>query len=153
MRERLPKEERRDQLLNLLILRYADAQSQSEFTAASLACEAGVSTVWFYYLVGGQFKKLRSRLPGRIPPSETLVARLKMEVAELSAKLKSLKAQYETSMKEKLGEAIRHIELLDNENRMLRERLAVLEKRFSSDKIVIYTGSQDGSATPPQNPV
>lgn len=151
MRERLPKEERRDQLLNFLITKYADAQSQAEFTAASLACEAGISTVWFYNLVGGQFKKLRSRLPGHVPPSETLVVRLRREVAELSAKLKDLKAKYETSIKEKLREAIRHIELLDKENRMLRERLAVFEKRFSDDKLVIHTGAQDESATSPQN--
>lgn len=137
MRVRMGKEERRDQLLHLLSTRYARARSQADFTAASLACEVNISVVWFYKLVGKQFRKLRGQLPGPVPSDETLIASLRKEIAELRARMRKLKDKYELSIKEKLAGAIRHIELLDKENRMLRETVAVLEKRLAENKLVI----------------
>lgn len=137
MREALVKEVRRDQLLRVVQARYAKAQSQADFTAVSLAYEGGVSRTWFYELVGKQFKKLRDTLPGPISPKGSVVVRLRKEVSRLRTKLKELKLQYEMSIREKLAEAIQHIELLDKENRMLRERVANLEERLSDSKIVI----------------
>lgn len=72
MRARMGKEERKDQLSHILSTRYARARSQADFTAPSLACEAGVSTVWFYLSVGKQFRELRVQLPGPIPSDKTL---------------------------------------------------------------------------------
>jgi hypothetical protein len=139
MRERLGKSERRNHLSRVLLIRHAEAQSQEEFTAASLACEAGVSRVWFYTLVGEEFKNLRASLPGRVTSGETLVAKLRKDIVGLRTQLKDLKAKYEASIKEKLAEAIRHIELLDKENRMLRETVAALEKRLGDNKLVIFS--------------
>ena len=101
MRGWMSREDRRDQLLRIMTMRYAEARSQAEFTASSLACEAGVSAVWFYALVGEQFRRLRSTLPGPTPPAETLLATLKTEVLELRGLLKELKAKYERTIKEK----------------------------------------------------
>jgi hypothetical protein len=148
MRERMSKADRRDQLSQVMLTRYGKAQSQADFTAASLAQEAGVSEVWFYVLVGKQFRKLKSNLPGPVTSSETLVAKLRKEVAELRNQLRELKAKYEVSIKEKLAEAIRLIELLDKENRILREKVAALEKRLIDDKLVIYPEAQNNDAVP-----
>lgn len=148
MSTRKGREERREQLLRVMADKHAEARSQADFTAASLASEAGVSTVWFYTLVGKQFRRLRSKLPGPIRPDETLVARLRKEVAGLRGRLKELKAKYEKTIKERLAEAIRHIELLDDENRLLREKVAFLEKRLADEKVVIYTGVQSETAVP-----
>lgn len=131
MSERMRKDDRREHLLHIMQTRYERAQSPSDFTAASLAYEAGVSVVWFYTLVGKQFKKLRASLPGGIPSEETIVTKLRKEITILSSQLKDLKAKYEASIKEKFAEAINHIELLDGENRMLREKVAILERRLS----------------------
>lgn len=148
MRGRMDKEDRRDQLSHIMLARYAEARSQADFTAASLACEAGISAVWFYILVGKQFTKLRAQLPGPISSDETLIAKLRKEIAELHAQLKKLKYKYEASIKEKLAEAIRHIELLDKENRMLRETVTALEKRLSNNKLVIFTTVDDSTIVP-----
>jgi regulator of replication initiation timing len=102
-----------------------------------------VSAVWFYHLVGNQFIKLRARLPGPIASSDTLVTRLRKEVAALRTQLRDLKARYESSVKEKLAAAVRHIELLDEENRMLREEVVHLRKRLNESKVVITPTGQD----------
>jgi hypothetical protein len=137
VRGRLTRADRVDQLLLILQDRYSEAQSQGDFTARSLSREAGVSVVWFYALVGRQFKVLRSNLKGPILSDESLVNKLRREVERLRNKSKELKAKYEASLKEKLFEAIRHIELLDGENRLLRERVARLEKRLDDCKLIV----------------
>lgn len=142
MSEALIKGGRRDQLLSVVLSRYATAQSQADFTAVSLAYEGGVSRAWFFELVGEQFIKLRETLPGPISSKEPLVIKLREEVAMLRIKLRELKHRYEVSIKEKFAEAIRHIELLDEENRMLRQRVADLEKRLSDHKVVILSDIQ-----------
>jgi hypothetical protein len=153
MRERMGKEDRRDQLSHIMLARYTKSQSQADFTAASLASEAGISTVWFYALAGKQFMKLRAKLPGPIPSGETLVTRLRKEIAGLRTQLKDLKAKYESSIKEKLAEAIRHIELLDKENRMLRENVTALEKRLSDSKLVIFIEAHKDTIVPSKNQI
>ena len=125
---RLSKADRKEQLSGLLRARHARAKSQKDFTAASLASEGGVSAVWFYELVGDQFIILRATLPGPITSDETLVAKLRKEIELLRIQLREFKARHEASIKEKLAGAISHIELLEKENRMLRERVAYLEK-------------------------
>jgi hypothetical protein len=102
MRGRMGKAKRRDQLSHLMLTRHAKARSQADFTAASLACEAGVSTVWFYALVGKQFRELRAKLTGPIPSGETLVAKLRKEIGDLHIQLKDLKAKYRASIEENL---------------------------------------------------
>ena len=81
-------------------------------------------------------------LPGPITSSDALVTKLRKEVARLRAQLRDLRAKYESSIKEKLAAAIRHIESLDEENRSLRERVAYLEKRLGEGTIVIFPDSK-----------
>lgn len=147
MKERMSKEERVRKLSLIMSARHAEARDQAVFTAASLASQAGISVVWFYLLVGKEFKTLRAQLPGSIPSEEVLIVRLKREVAELNDKLRTLKARYEASIKEKLAEAIRHIELLDKENRMLRETVAALEKRLNDNTLVISVPTNNNATS------
>jgi hypothetical protein len=141
MKGRMSKEERREQLSQIMLTRYAEARSQGDFKAVSLASEAGVSPVRFYNLVGEQFRKLRAQLPGPILPVDSLINKLRQEVAELHAQVRELKRKYEASLREKFAEAIRHIELLDRENRMLRETVTALEKRLGEHTLVISSSA------------
>lgn len=143
MSARSGKTDTKGHLSIILRRRFARARSQKDFTAGSLASEGGVSAVWFYKLVGDQFLKLRARLPGPITSSDALVVKLRKEVARLRAQLRDLKAKYESSIKEKLAAAIRHIESLDEENRMLREEVAYLQKRLNESRVVITPDSED----------
>jgi len=133
---RMTKEDRRDQLLAIIQAKFRIAHTRDDFKADAIAEEAGVSVVWLYELVGEEYIRLRDKLPGG-PSREGLVAGLRREIRELRRKLRELKEGYKTSLRQKLDEAIRHIELLDGENRMLRERVADLEKRLNEGKIVI----------------
>lgn len=137
MRGRMSKADRIDHLLLVIQSRYSKAQSPSEFTAPSLAREAGVSTVWFYALVGREFKALRSNLSGPARSGESLMAKLRSEVERLRKKTEELKATYEASLRGKLAGAIGHIEALDSENRMLREKVALLEKRLEESEVIL----------------
>lgn len=142
MSKRMDKSDRKDQMLRLITSRYATAESRDDFKAASLAGEACVSVVWFYRLVGKEFRKLRGSLPGGRGTSETLISKLRKEVKELRAKVRELREEYKASIKGKVSEAIRMIELLDKENRFLRERVADLEKRLNEEKLIVSIGDE-----------
>jgi hypothetical protein len=86
--------------------------------------------VWFYELVGEEYRKMRASLPGAPAVNDDSVISLRREIVCLRAQLRGLKAKYEEKLKAKLAKAIRQIELLDSENRMLREKVALLESRL-----------------------
>ncbi len=124
------RSERRDQLLRMLKLRWERAGCAAEFRAQPLSRELGISVVWFYALVGEEYRRLRASLPGAPAVNDDSVISLRREVKRLRDELRKLKAKYEEKLRATLAKAIRHIELLDSENRMLREKVALLESRL-----------------------
>lgn len=124
------RSERRDQMLRHLNLRWERAGSAAEFRAQLLAHELGISVVWFYALVGEEYRRLRESLPGAPAVHDDSVTSLRREVERLRVEQRKLKVKYEEKLRAKLAKAIRHIELLDSENRMLREKVALLEGRL-----------------------
>jgi AraC-like DNA-binding protein len=134
---RMSRAERRERLLDVLYAAHEGCTSQAEFSADTLAARAGVSKVHFYNLVGKEFSELRATLPGPRRPSRNVISRLYRIIKELRNELQTLRARYETAIKEKIAEAIRHIELLDQENRMLRDKILILEQRLDEGTTVI----------------
>src|SRR5947209_15986640 len=134
---RMSREDRTAQVLKVVRGKYSEAKSQSDFTAGALAAASGISIVWFYLLAGKEFRRLRSSLPGPIAPEETVLRKFRLRVKCLEGEIKELKARYKASLTEKFAEAIRHIELLDKENRQLRERVTQLEKRLNEASITL----------------
>lgn len=133
----MSKAERREQLLDVLYAAHEGCTSQAEFSADTLAARAGVSKIHFYNLVGKEFSELRAILPGSRRPSRNVISHLYRVIKELRNELQALRARYETAIKEKIAEAIKHIELLDQENRMLREKVIILERRLDEGTKVI----------------
>lgn len=125
------RSERRDQLLRHLSLKRERADCAEEFRAPLLARESGVSVVWFYRLVGEEYRSMRASLPGAPAVNEDSVISLRREVGRLRTQLRGLKARYEEKLRAKLAKAIKHIELLDRENRFLREKVTQLEERLN----------------------
>jgi FtsZ-binding cell division protein ZapB len=125
--------ERRAQLLRLLCERRELAGCTAEFRASQLAREVGISAVWFYVLVGEEFKRLRTELANGPSSEEDSVEGLRREVGQLRAQLRREKKKYADRLRSKLAAAIGHIELLDRENRMLREKIVALEGRLSEE--------------------
>lgn len=137
MTKRMTSEERREQLLNVMKGLFEKARTQSDFTARKIVGEAGVSAVLFYRLVGKEFKELRSQLDGPRRPAQTVISKLKGQVRELRKQVRELKARLKAAALAEVAEAIRCIERLDEENRMLRSEVKMLRRRLAESEVVI----------------
>lgn len=134
---RMTSEKRREQLLLLMQELFKKARTQSDFTAKIIAGEAGVSVVLFYRLVGGDFKELHSQLDGPRRPPATVIGKLKTQLKELRRQVRGLKARLKTAVLAEIAEAIRLIERLDEENRMLRSEVKMLRQRLAENEVII----------------
>jgi regulator of replication initiation timing len=139
----MPSDERRAQIQQVMLMLYEKAQSQADFTAVKIAGEAGVSVVLFYRLVGGEFKELRSQLEGPRRPAGTVISTLKSQVKELRRQIRELKTRLKATALEEIAEAIRMIERLDDENRMLRSEISLLRRRMVESEQVVIPVLQD----------
>lgn len=137
MKKRMTSEKRREHLLEVMDVVFKKAKTQSGFTARGIAGEAGVSIVLFYRLVGREFKDLRSQLEGPRRPPKTVISKLKNQVKELRRQVRELKARLKATAIAEIAEAIRLIERLDEENRMLRSEIKLLRKRLDESEVVI----------------
>jgi regulator of replication initiation timing len=137
MKERMSSDKRREQLLQVMGAMFEKARTQADFTAMKIVDEAGVSAVLFYRLVGERFKELRSQLDGPRRPEGTVVAKLKAQVKELQRQVRELKARLKAAALGEITEAIRMIERLDEENRMLRSEVKMLRRRLAEGEVVI----------------
>jgi hypothetical protein len=133
----MTSEERREQLLKVMREMFKRASSQSDFTAVKIAGAAGVSVVLFYRLVGDEFKELRSQLEGPRRPVQTVISKLKGRVRELRREVRELKARLKAAALGEVAEAIKFIERLDEENRMLRSEVKMLRRRMAESEVVI----------------
>jgi DNA repair exonuclease SbcCD ATPase subunit len=126
MKERMSSEKRREQLLQVMEAIFKKAETQNDFTAKKIAGDAEVSVVLFYRLVGDKFKELRSQLEGPRHPPATVISTLKAQVKELRRQVRELKERLKAAALAEIAEAIRLIERLDEENRMLRSEIKML---------------------------
>lgn len=144
MKERMPSDKRREQLLQVMGAMFEKARTQADFTAQKIADEAGVSAVLFYRLVGERFKELRSQLEGPRRPVGTAIGKLKGQVKELRQQVRELKARLKAAALAEIAEAIRLIEGLDEENRMLRSEVRMLRRRLAEGGVVIIPPESPG---------
>lgn len=144
MKERMSSDERRGQLLQVMGVMFEQARTQADFTASRIAGEAGVSVVLFYRLVGERFKELRSQLDGPRRPVGTVISRLKGQVKELRRQVRELKARLKVAALGEIAEAIRLIERLDEENRMLRSEIKLLRQRLAEGEVVAIPAPSTG---------
>jgi len=133
----MTSEERREQLLKVMKELFEKAEMQADFTARKIAAAAGVSVVLFYRLVGGEFKELRSQLKGPRRPAGTVISNLKAQVKELRKQVRELKARLKAAAVGEVAEAIKFIERLDEENRMLRSEVKMLRRRMAESEVII----------------
>jgi regulator of replication initiation timing len=133
----MSSDKRREQLLLIMGVMFRKARTQADFTAQKIVGEAGVSAVLFYRLVGERFKELRSQLEGPRRPEGTVIAKLKGQVRELRRQVRELKARLKGAALAEIAEAIRVIEGLDEENRMLRSEVKMLRRRLTEGDVVI----------------
>jgi regulator of replication initiation timing len=136
MTQRMSLVERRRSVLKIMREMHKTAKNQDEFTPKKAAQNAGISVVWLYHLVGKEFRKLRSQLEGPRRPIETVISRLKAQIKALKKEVRELKAKLKAVAVEQIAEAIRMIELLDSENRMLRAEIKMLRQRLDESDVI-----------------
>jgi regulator of replication initiation timing len=140
----MSSEKRREHLMQVMGVLFEKARTQAEFTAQKIAGEAGVSVVLFYRLVGERFKELRSQLDGPQRPAGTVVSKLKGQIKELRRQVRELKARLKVVALGEIAEAIRLIERLDEENRMLRSEIKLLRQRLAESEVVVIPAPSEG---------
>lgn len=143
MKKRMTSDKRREQLLKIMRGLFEKAHTQSDFTARKIAGEVSVSVVLFYRLVGDEFKELRSQLEGPRRPAQTVIGKLKGQIRELRKQVRELKARLKTAALAEIAEAIRFIERLDEENRMLRSEVKMLRRRLAENEVIIVLPPPD----------
>lgn len=135
MGERMSREDRRDQLINIMQSKYQDAKTTADFKAEDIASAAKISVVWVYKLVGTEYANLREGIPGS-SPKKNQVSELKRKNRELLRQINEMNERRRESFGAMLEEAISQIELLDSENRMLREDNHKLRTRLTQSSLI-----------------
>lgn len=136
-RRRLSKDERRDQLLSVMRAVYKRAKTQDEFTPQIIAEEAVVSVVWVYKLIGTEIKVLRGTLKKTPSRSKKIEAQLREENRDLRKRLMESEKRYEAEIQTDYAGAIKHIEAQDEEIRILRGRVKLLEERLRASQVLV----------------
>lgn len=136
----MKRDERCAQLRKIMYEHHESALSQADFSAGAIAADAGISQVRFYALVGEDYKELRAKLKGPMRSGKSIVSRLRQEIKELRTQLKEQEITYQQIIQDSIAGAIRHIELLDGENRMLRVTVAKREQQLKEYGIIITVG-------------
>jgi AraC-like DNA-binding protein len=139
MKQRMRVDERRRVVLKIMREMHANVNNQEDFTALKVAKKAGISVVWLYRLVGKEFSELRSLLEGPRHPTGTVISKLKNQITSLRKEVRELKAKLKAAASEQLTEAIRMIELLDAENRMLRAEVKMLRQRLAESEVIPFS--------------
>lgn len=139
MVQRMKAEERREQLLVLMADLHQQAHTQADFTAEMVARAAGISTVLLYRYVGSEFQALRAQLPGIHRIQDEVVHELRQENAELHQQLQANQEKLRATTLSELDEAIRMIELLEEENLHLRGEVKRLHKQLEErTRVVVH---------------
>jgi hypothetical protein len=123
--------DRHAHLLSVMREMRAGARRQTEFTARAVAEKASVSPATLYDVAGEEFKEMRSKLEGGCHPPDGELAALRRENEELRRENRELKEDRRVTNLEELAGAIEMIEMLDEDNRILRDRVELLERRLA----------------------
>jgi len=142
MIQRMPSSERQSLLKQIMHELHEKATTQADFTADAIAKKGEVSVVLVYRLVGTEFKELRSQLPGPRRSPNDINRILRRENKELRKQVCELNAQKKTAESQDIADAINIIESQDEEIRLLKGRIALLEQRLEESETIILPARQ-----------
>lgn len=137
MPQRMKAEERREQLLALMTHLQQQAQTQGDFTAELVAKAAGISTVLLYRYAGAECQAIALAMLGIHRVRDEVMSDLRRENGVLQQQLQEAKAQLRATALSELDEAIRMIELLEEENLYLRGEVKRLRKQLEEKTHVV----------------
>ena len=132
--------ERKAQLLTIMRAHRERATCMSEFSRAAVAQEAGVTPQYLSMLIGPEFHATAQGLAGVRRTAETSLRQSLEENKRLRRELEHVRQQFNNLTRQSIDEALRLIDQLDEDNRLLRGRVRVLEQRLRQREIAIPAG-------------
>ena len=142
--------ERKTQLLAIMHAHRERATCVSEFNRIAIAQEAGVTPQYVSMLIGAEFHVAAQGLTGKRRSSDSSLERALEENKRLRRELEQARHQLKDFTQQSIDEALRLIDQLDEDNRLLRGRVRVLEQRLRQREIAI-PASGLGQARPRPN--
>jgi hypothetical protein len=109
----------------------------SEFTRQAIAQEAGVTPQYVSMLIGSEYRAAADGLNGKRSSADTPLRQAVAENQRLRKELQIVRRRLEELTKQSIDDALRLIDQLDDDNRLLRGRVRVLEQRLRQQEIVV----------------
>jgi hypothetical protein len=132
--------ERKAQLLTIMRAHRERATRISEFSRTAIAQEVGVTPQYLSMLIGPEFRAAAQGLPGVRRTAEASLRQALEDNKRLRRELEHVRQQFNELTGQSIDEALRLIDQLDEDNRMLRGRVRVLEQRLRQREIAIPAG-------------
>jgi hypothetical protein len=141
--------ERKAQLLTIMRAHRDRATSMREFSRTAIAKEAGVTPQYLSMLIGTEFRAAAQGLPGARRTVDLTLRQALEDNKRLRQELDHVRQQLSDITRQSIDEALRLIDQLDEDNRLLRGRVRVLEQRLRQREIAI---TASGPAQPRKRP-
>ncbi len=132
--------ERKAQLLTIMHTHRDRATSMTEFSRTAIAQESGVTPQYLCMRIGPEFHAAAQGLPGVRRTAETSLRQALEDNKRLRRELEHVRKQLNDLTRQSIDEALRLIDQLDEDNRLLRGRVRVLEQRLRQRVIAIPAG-------------
>jgi len=108
-----------------------------EFSRHAIAQEAGVTPQYVSMLIGAEYRAAALGLNGTRRSVDTPLRQALVENQRLRRELRDAHRRLEELTKQSIDDALRLIDQLDEDNRLLRGRVRVLEQRLRQQEIVV----------------
>jgi len=129
--------ERKGELLAIMQAQRERATCLSEFTRHAIAQEASVTPRYVSMLIGPEYRAATAGLRGKRRSSDTSLEQALQENQILRQELSHADQQSKELTRQSIDDALRLIDRLDEDNRLLRGRVRILEQRLRQKEIVV----------------
>ena len=136
-RTAISSHDRKAQLLTIMHAHRERATCVSEFSRTAIAHEAGVTPQYLSMLIGAEYHAAAVGLTGKRRASDTSLRQALEENKRLRRELGNTRQQLKELTKDSIDEALRLIDQLDEDNRLLRGRVRILEQRLREREIAM----------------
>ena len=113
------------------------ATCRSDFSRHAIAQEAGVTPQYVSMLIGSEYRAAAQALSGKRRSEDTPLQLALAENQRLRKELREVRRRLEELTKRSIDDALRLIDELDEDNRLPRGRVRVLEQRLRQREIVV----------------
>jgi hypothetical protein len=121
----------------------------SEFSRHTIAQEAGVTPQYVSMLIGPEYRAAALGLNGKRRSVDTPLRQALSENQRLRKELQVARRRLEELTKQSIDGALRLIDQLDEDNRLLRGRVRVLEQRLRQQEVVVTPDKSIPKRAPP----